>query len=431
MSSQQSPSDQRIQLETLQVSELAILLGHLQLGIDHLKKHLNKDQLAELLNYGDINSRQYEILKPDEIERHGNIALMANTVFTCLLGGWLATIGFIGISPAANKYLLFFILIAAVIGSGYFGYVSFKKIKEEAKDAVKQQKLANLQLKLLSLIEQKKQHTVEGMTGYLNRVFDNSSCKKSDVKITSLNTFKSKEQFVQWFNELNNNVSAEIEPFTEKIIYKIFIKEIKKIKFKLKKAIDTNIGLLEHHQDGQEEQHKSFQESTWFSPAEDKQKNFINVLTDPTIVMPKAELKKKSWLKNNIYSILNGLAPTALGGFCSLFTYFKGIPDIAKEFGLESFTTFFESPTTKLISLFILFSITLYFAYVSAHGDYKSFQRSQELEKTQKHIANKDNELLVLNSTLNLLKKVKKYVENILLILAFMRHISSVEDANS
>ena len=74
MSSQQSPSDQRIQLETLQVSELAILLGHLQLGIDHLKKHLNKDQLAELLNYGDINSRQYEILKPDEIERHGNIA---------------------------------------------------------------------------------------------------------------------------------------------------------------------------------------------------------------------------------------------------------------------------------------------------------------------------------------------------------------------
>lgn len=431
MSFQQSSPDQRIQLESLQVSELAILLGHLQLGIDHLKKHLEKDQLAELLNYSQINSGQYERLKPDEIEKHGNMALMANTVFTCLLGGWLASIGFAGISPATNKALLFFIIIAAVISSGYFGYVSFKKVKEEAKDALSQQKLANLQIKLLSLIKQKKQGIVEEMTDYLNNAVNQFSSKTPEMKITALSSLRSKEEFVQWFNELNNLISAETTPLNGKPIYNIFIEEIEKIKIELKNAIDTNVGLIEHHKEGANKQDKNSPSSTWFSPAEKKQKTFISVLTDPTIVMPKAEIKKKSWLKNNIYSILNGLAPTALGGFCSLFTYFRGIPDVAKEFGLESFSIFFESPTTKSISFFILFSITLYFAYVSVHGDHKSFQRSQELEKAKKHIANKENELLVLDSTLNLLKKVKKYLENILLIFAFMRHISTIENANS
>ena len=73
---------------------------------------------------------------------------------------------------------------------------------------------------------------------------------------------------------------------------------------------------------------------------------------------------------------------------------------------MESFTTFFESPTTKLISLFILFSITIYFAYVSAHGSRKSFFRSQGIEKT-KHVANKENKFLVLNSQINLLNNVR------------------------
>jgi len=431
MSSQQSLPDQRIELEKLQVPELAILLGHLQLGMDHLKKHLNKDQLADLLNYSHINSRQYERLKPDEIERHGNIVLMANTVFTCLLGGWLASIGFAGISPATNKALLFFIIIAAVISSGYFGYVSFKKIKEEAKDALNRQKLANLQIKLLSLIEQKKQGIVEEMTDYLNNAIDQFSSKTSEMKITALTSLKSKEEFVQWFNELNNAVNAETTPLTGKPLYKIFVEEIEKVKLELKKAIDTNIGLIEHHQEGANKQDKNSPSSTWFSPAEQRQKTFISVLTDPALVMPKAETKKKSWLKNNIYSILNGLAPTALGGFCSLFTYFKGIPDIAREFGLQSLSAFFESSTAKSISFFILFTITLYFAYVSVHGDRKSFQRDQELEKTRKHIVNKENELLVLDSKLNLLKKVKKYVESILLIVNFMRHlVKSWEDTS-
>jgi hypothetical protein len=419
----------KARLENLNVSELNILRGHVQLGVDHLHKHLNNDQLSELLNYGSISSLQYQKIKTDGIEEHGNIILMFNTVFTCVLGGWLASITFIGISPAANRYVLFSILATAAVSSGYFGYVSFKKVRVEAKKALTTQKLANLQIKILSLIEEKMQHSIDKVVVYLNDVFDNFSCEKTaNIGMGSFNSFQSKEEFVKWLNELNIRINAELMPLSEKTIYDVFIKGIRKIKLKLEKAIDTNVGLVEDIE-ATEQIPDNSRKSAQFSLEHNKHTSFITILTDPEIVIPKAEIKKKSWLKSNIYSIVNGLIPTILGSFCSLFTYFNGLPDIAKKFGLQFLVPSLENPITQSVTFFIIFAITLYFGYVFVHGNRRSFQREQELEKTQKQIANKETGLLAINSRLNLLMKVKENSEDILLILSFIRHISkSIEN---
>jgi hypothetical protein len=414
------------QLENLNVSELNVLLGHLQLGIEHLQKYLTHEQLSQLLDYGWIDPHQFQKIQSDRIEKHGNITLMANTVFTCVIGGWLASISFIGVSPAINSFALLFILGAAVISSGYFGYISFKKVRLEAKEAISTQKLANLKLKLLRLIKQKNQHIIDSLIDRLNGALSNFPHGKSfNAKINSLNSFESEQEFIQWFNELSNNIDAESRSLTEKPIYRFFIKRIKNIKLKLKRAIDTNLGLVEHAEK-KEQQNNHPKKSVWFSLAEKKHQSFITALTDPAFV-PKLAIKKKSWLKNNMYSILNGLIPTALGGFCSLFTYFSGLPNVARELGVHSLDRFFESAATKFVTLFIISTLTAYFAYISIYGNRKSFQRKQELEKTQKLIANEEAEILALTSKLNLLRKVEEYLKSIFLIFTFIRHISKTQ----
>jgi hypothetical protein len=122
---------QNVKLEQLTILELSVMLGYIHLGIVNLKKYLNKTQLKEMLDLGELDEGQVQAIKAFQTEKSGNLILTINTVFTCMLGGWLSTCGFLGIGLGSPKFLTLLILFISAI-SGYLGYYHFKLIKRRA-----------------------------------------------------------------------------------------------------------------------------------------------------------------------------------------------------------------------------------------------------------------------------------------------------------
>src|SRR5579883_564925 len=398
-------------INKLNFLELRILLEHIRLGKDHLEKYLTNAQLERLLGYGELSNNQYADIKPDPLERKGNFMLMLNTIFTCILGAWLAAIGFMGVGLGPYKIqLLFITCIAALIG-GYFGYTSFKKTYTDAKDAVTNQKLNNLQLVILELMRRKRKIIIRKIITYLNNTLldINKNEKKSD-----LNTwydFSSKKDILDWLNQFDNLISTKIKSLSSQKAYSICCEQITNIQSQLKKSLKKNIKKIEPKTQHREDKRK-------------KNNSFIKVLTNPTIAIPKEPVITPSWLKNNFFLLLSGLIPTALGGFGSLFVYFGGLPALAKEFGIFSIENILKEPEVKILVFSIAIGITLYFAYSFIHANRKSFKRDQELRKTYKLITNQESTLLELNAKLNILRKTKQHLKNVIRILIIVEEIS-------
>jgi hypothetical protein len=302
-------------------------------------------------------------------------------------------------------------------------------VQTEADQAVAAQKLINLQIDISELLVEKKKKKLSRLTEYLgNKIavfFEDNSLFREEKLSFHLD---SKEEFVRWLNTLNTAINAEVKSLSNKrFYYEVFAQTLKSTLTSLNKTIDKNIGLIEHETSISEKSNRSEDSRKPFQVKKNSHKSFVSVLTDPSLAIPKIKIQKRFWLKENFYSLLNGLIPTALGGFCSLFTYFQGLPDIFKKMGINTFDPLSQSLIAKIISLAVIFAITLYFGAAFLHADKKSYERRREYEKTEKLLANKETDLLTIDAKLNLLKKTRRYLDNIALILVFMRHLSNLD----
>lgn len=413
-------------LKQLNIFQLNALIGHLQFGLDHLRRYLTDKQLMDLLDYAIIKPERKENIKADALERYGYILLMVNTVFTCIIGGWLATFGLLGISAASTKYLLIFVIFAASILGGVFGYFSFKKVKSESYTAINMQKLLNLQAELLRIIKEKKLRAVKTTISDLNNksnVLNKGDHFQTIRALEDPHDFK--QEFIKWLNILLDKINIETHYLRKNKIFKLTIERLMLLQSRMRRVADKVIGLKSETNsfdlsvnDGR------IQEKSQLNSKKKEEKSFIAVLTNLAVVLPKEKVKKEHWLKGNLYSLLNGLAPTVFGSFCSLFTYFQGLPDLAVELGLVKFNRILGSYTAKSIVLILIMLITIYFVYLFVYINRKSCERQKERDAIEKLIANMENELVELNTKLNMLRKVKRYFDEIVNILSFTAEVS-------
>lgn len=87
----------RFLLPNLNLVELQIFLEHIRLGPDHVKKLLNKKQLAEVLELGCLTQEQLNEVSTDRIEKIGNVALALNSMLTSTFGVWMGLSGCMGL----------------------------------------------------------------------------------------------------------------------------------------------------------------------------------------------------------------------------------------------------------------------------------------------------------------------------------------------
>lgn len=386
-----------MELNDLSYLELHILLEHLRLGLDHLKKYLEPEQLNKLLSNGRLDQAQKETIAADTAEKAGNLALVINTIITSVFGAWMGLSGFIGLNLGSVVALLIVVVIAALI-SGTIGYHSFVLVKAQAKQAMQQQRLNNLQIKVLQLIQEKRKQSVEKVIAYINQTANqiNQSFASEQGHYLRETCFDKKNEILEWLQSLKKLIDAKIRQHRDVEIFQIYIHDLKVAVQKLRRMLAKNLEITE-----------DFTEKS----ASNKQQtngSFIKVLTNPTLITPKKTPVKHTWWRVNLRAITVGLAPTLLGGFASMFVFLGGGPSISNALKLYQLEALLTSMPAKLVEFFIAVCLTIYFGYSHIHTNRKSFERRQELEHAEKQIVNFEKTLIEYNAKLNMLMKVKR-----------------------
>lgn len=399
---------EEIKLENLTLLELQIMLEHLRLGMDHLKKCLNPQQLEDLLYTGGINFEQHETIKSDPLEKSGQVALIVNTIFTCVFGSWLGVAGFLGLGLGPNHSLISIIAVS-LTASIYFGYLNYKFVKSQARAALYEQMLCNLELKILKILHQKKQVIIIESIDFLNKALRDfsNSLSLGPVRDKYLDKeLSDKDNIQDWIEAFNDILDAKIASLQGNEIYEIYSSELKKIQNSLASIVSKNILVNTTKQENVAEisvAKMKFPETM----------TFIKILTNPTIARPRTPIIVKSWLRTNFTSVLIGLIPTIVGGFGSLFVYFGSLPNVAAQLGFKTLEGVLSSPESKTIAILCSIIITIYFGATYLHSNHKAFKRNQELNKTQKIITNEEARGIEIDTKLNLLTKFKEQVQKI------------------
>jgi hypothetical protein len=409
-------------LEDLSYLELTIMLQHLRLGLNHLKQHLEPKQLYRLLLLGQLGKQQKENIAADPAEKAGNLALVLNTIITSVFGAWMGLSGFIGFNLGSMLALACIVIIATLI-SGFIGYQSFKLTKAQAASAMTQQRLNNLQLKVLDLIQTRRLEAIKKIIAYLNQtvVKINQNLKDGDhQRQLPTSEFTTKDEIFSWLKKLNGAILEKIKQHRTEEIYQIYIHELNGTRKRLKHILSKNLEISEDF--SEKTCHKTLQTNG----------SFIKILTDPTLITAKKTITKHSWYNNNIKAITVGLAPTILGGFASMFVFLGGAPSVSNALQLHQVEALLTSLPAKIIEFTMAVCLTIYFGYSHLYTNRKGFERKQELEHAQKLIVNQEKSMIELNVKLNMLLKVKQHlrkIKDMFIMLSKISHFLENEQA--
>ncbi len=119
-------------------------------------------------------------------------------------------------------------------------------------------------------------------------------------------------------------------------------------------------------------------------------------------------IPKPSWIRANLGTLIISFVPTVLGAFGSVFFYLPTVPNIAKKFGHNHV---FETLTTheaKAIQLFAVLCVTVYLCIHAVVLNRRAFKRDKELQMISQQIAQKENNLSLLDDQLLKVKEVMK-----------------------
>lgn len=413
--SKKGPNKKKEVLEDLNFSELQLLFEHLRLGTDHLKQLLTPEQYTDLLKWYRLEEDQRDQIATNKAEKTGNLALIINTILTSTFGAWMGLSGCLGKSLGST--ITFVIVIAiAFVTSSLIGYVSLKYTKNQARQAVATQKLYNLQLRILQLLNQKLDKKIQDSSTYLHTAVFLLEQDKEQAIISEnpSQTFDSTLEAFTWLENLKHALKNRLEHFNHTTVYLLYWSELNKIINHVRKIFAKNIHFVENLADEQMDKNRQMDTT---------QIAFLKILTDPAFAIPKFKGFSTSWIKGNLRGIILGLIPTIWGGFASMFVFVGGIPNILREFGFLSTAQLLTEPWARVVELALAITMTVYFGFSSLYLARKVSQRRLALEKTQKEIANEESESLEKNHKLQLLFKVKTQIQKIISIFNILKKL--------
>ncbi|MBA2656421.1 MAG: hypothetical protein H0U70_05485 [Tatlockia sp.] len=409
-----------IKLEDLNLVELNLLLSHLRLGNEHLKKQLNKAQLANLLHLGLLNQQQLISVSSNRIEKSGNVALVLNTVITSIFGAWMGFSGFMGLHLDSYKTLMLITSIS-FFASFIVGFLSFKLTTQSSKSALQNQRIHNLQLKVIKLIISKENESLGSLIKHLNNslyyLTDKSfllpiSSNKSLEK--SFFSFENNIDFSSWFSQIKEAILLKTEIINEDEIYQFYSERLIKIVSKLEDSIELSfIGSDPLNDSG-----RSSSDIEMLARSE----SFIGLLSNPatkSVAIP----NRSTWLHQNYLSLLAGFFPTLLGGFASMFVFLAGGPNLAKELGLTHLEKLLRNPSSRMIEFALAISLTLYFGLSFIYNNYKNYIRENEVDKTKRAFNLLEKDDIFLKRKITILTKLKIQVKRIINIYTAIENI--------
>lgn len=409
-----------ILLENLNLTELDILLAHLRLGSGHLESQLNTEQLTNLLDLGSLDYEQKINIESDKLEKSGNVALVLNTVITSIFGAWMGFSSFMELHLDSYR-MLYGITSLAVLTSITVGIFNFRLTTKNAESALYNQRIHNLQHKILKLITRKEQEQLQALTKYLNNAL-NYIIEKSKVseshghesqKICS--NFQEDADFSSWFTEIQNCVELKAERIKKNSLYKFYSSRLLKSLHHIKAVLETNYIII---------QPSSNTLCTTFKLKNNLSHNpFIRLLSRFRIEKTNISLPKK-WLKSNYLSLLAGIFPTMLGGFASMFVFLSGGPNLAKELGLTHLMHTLKNPSSRLIEISIAISLTVYYGLSFIYNNYKNYKRDYEIEKIKRFTNQLEREDVFLKTKISVLSKIKTEVIRIINIYTALEKLN-------
>jgi len=403
-----------------------MVLKHLRLGADHLKRMLTEKQYNELLKWCELTRDQNNQIATDTVERLGNMSLIINTILTSTFGAWMGLSGCIGLTLGSYTILCSVTLLAFFV-SGMIGYVSLSMTKKQALNARDNQKLHNAQLKVLQIINQKLNDKSDSHAFYLNTatfLLEDFKGESTDQKETSL--FSTKLEAYHWLDHFKRVTKLRLEDFGDIQVHELYRSELMQNIYRIQKTIGKHIDFVENLAEVARTEKKEMRIVHTLP--------FLKVLSNPIFAVPKHKtlFAPFSWAKGNFRTLLLGLIPTIWGGFASMFVFVGGIPNIARELGFKDLATILSEPNARVIEISLAGAITIYFAFSYLYSSKKSWQRQRILEQTQKEIANEETFVLENNQKLKMLNKVKMYTQRIVSVFNILKKLdNNLVPANS
>lgn len=418
----------RILLEHLNLSELNILLGHLRLGEGHLKSQLSEEQFRSLLQLGSLNLEQKLNVSANKIEKSGNLAVVLNTIVTSVFGAWMGFSGFSGLHLTHTALAI--ITCTALIISLLVGYFSFALTSANARAAVYKQKIHNVQLKVLKLIIEKQQNTLESAIKYINHSV-NYIQSKSSIKNhhplfpddeQQLIQFNHHEEFTQSIHTLTESIQTKIEQISKDKIYHFYRERLLKIVETLNKKIMQTWFI-----DDDSSKLPSYSKSN-LAP----QLSFIQIISSQNATNYTPEPIHKNWFQQNLLALVAGSIPTLLGGFASMFVFLTGGPNVAKELGWTYLEYSLRNPHSQAIEFCLAILLTFYFGASFAYSNYKNYMRQREIEKSLHQLVSLEKTDVYLKRKYTLLSKIKTEIKRIINIYTAIDNIEEYHrDARS
>ena len=412
-----------ITLESLNLTELDILLAHLRLGSGHLESQLDEEQLSSLLSLGSLSYEQLNNISSNRLEKSGNVALVLNTVITSIFGAWMGFSGFMELHLDSYSVLCG-ITALAILTSLTVGIFNFRLTLKNAKSAIHNQRIHNLQLNTLKLITNKEQKKQQALIKYLNNAL-NYLVDKSIVNLDPKNPreklsvdFQEDADFSTWFFQLNNAVESQANVIAEDPEYKFYSTRLLKSLLNIKTLLETSYINLEPRSKSLCTTIKSGNQLT-HNP-------FIRLLSRFRIEKTNQPLHKK-WLKSNYLPLVAGIFPTMLGGFASMFVFLAGGPNLAKELGLTHIEHLLKNPTARLIEISVAISLTIYYGLSFVYNNYKNFKREFEVEKTKRFTNQLEREDVFLKMKIGVLNKIKAETTGIINIYTALDKLNEHE----
>ncbi len=151
-------------LEHLTPPELLTFLRHLELGEEHLKQILTKEEFQQLLTLESLDSKTAQKLDADRTELTGKFIPTLHSIFTTLVGLWLGLSGLLGWSLGSRERLFFVVTFAGLTGA-LIGYSNYRFTQKLGRSALNKRKLQSLQMDVLTLLEKDRKQEIAEKKG--------------------------------------------------------------------------------------------------------------------------------------------------------------------------------------------------------------------------------------------------------------------------
>lgn len=322
----------------------------------------------------------------------------------------------IGCGLGSIKMLTFISMVAFFV-SGIIGYVSLTMTKNQARQSINNQRLHNMQLYVLQLINKKINEKADNACFYLNTAVFILQNERPQLTLEKTNhSFRSVADGYEWYEKLNQVLRIRLGQVSHLVPCETYQKQVDQMAYLIKKTLAK---------------HRSFLESIALAAQKNqRQQKLISalpcfkVLTNPSFGPPKYRcLAPVSWIRANQQQLFLGVVPTIWGGFASMFVFVGGIPNIARELHFTALADFLVQPTARGVEITMAAIVTCYLAFSFLYSSKKGWQRQKLLEKTERVIADEETLLLENSHRLSMLYKVKMFTHKIVSIFNTFRSI--------